>query len=204
MIGLEIPDEIKDVADGFGFNSRLPLDISSEPSNYPAIPDNKEPLRAYSAIGQGDVNATPLQMALVAAGVANGGDVPTPHLVRDVIDPGGRIVRHYEPDPMNNVMSSATAREVTEMMISVVDEGTGTAAQIPGVKVAGKTGTAQTVKGENPHTWFICFAPADNPKIAVAVLVENGGSFGSEATGGAVAAPLARQILEADRPIDKW
>ena len=74
------------------------------------------------------------------------------------------------------------------MMVAVVESGTGTAAQIPGVEVAGKTGTAQTVEGENPHTWFIRFAPADDPKIAVAVIVENGGSFGSEATGGAVAA----------------
>jgi peptidoglycan glycosyltransferase len=143
-------------------------------------------------------------MALVAAGVANGGDVPSPHLVRDVIDPTGKIARHFEPDAMGSAMSSATAQTVTEMMTAVVDEGTGTAAQIEGIKVAGKTGTAQTVEGQNPHTWFICFAPADNPKIAVAVLVENGGSFGSEATGGAVAAPLAKQILEADRPIDKW
>jgi peptidoglycan glycosyltransferase len=90
------------------------------------------------------------------------------------------------------------------MMESVVAEGTGTAAQIPGVSVAGKTGTAQTVQGQNPHTWFISFAPAQDPKIAVAVIVEHGGAFGSEATGGAVAAPIAKQILEADRSIDGW
>jgi peptidoglycan glycosyltransferase len=192
------------MANDFGFNATLPIDISSQPSTFPDVPDDQEPLRAYAAIGQGDVNATPLQMALVAAGVANGGQVPSPHLVRDIIDPSGAIVRHYEPDPIGEAMSSQTAQTVTEMMSAVVESGTGTAAQIEGVQVAGKTGTAQTVEGQNPHTWFICFAPADNPKIAVAVLVEHGGSFGSEATGGAVAAPIARAVLEADRSIDGW
>jgi peptidoglycan glycosyltransferase len=204
ILGLEIPDDVRNMAEDFGFNSRLPIDVSSQPSQFPKIPDDQEPLRAYAAIGQGDTNATPMQMALVAAGVANGGDVPTPHFVRDIIDPSGKIVRHFEPDSFQQAMSSSTASTVTEMMVGVVDEGTGTAAQIPNVKVAGKTGTAQTVEGENPHTWFICFAPADNPQIAVAVIVENGGTFGSEATGGAVAAPIARAILEADRAIDKW
>lgn len=90
------------------------------------------------------------------------------------------------------------------MMTSVVVEGTGTAAQIPGVEVAGKTGTAQTVEGASPHAWFICFAPASNPRIAVAVLVENGGELGSEATGGAVAAPIAKAVIEADRRIRQW
>jgi peptidoglycan glycosyltransferase len=204
LLGLKIPNEISTMADDFGFNSTLPIDISSQPSNFPDVPDDQEPLRAYAAIGQGDVNATPLQMALVAAGVANDGQVPSPHLVRDIIDPSGAIVRHYEPDPIGEAMSSQTAQTVTEMMTAVVESGTGTAAQIEGVQVAGKTGTAQTVEGQNPHTWFICFAPADNPKIALAVLVEHGGSFGSEATGGAVAAPIARAVLEADRSIDGW
>ncbi len=82
------------------------------------------------------------------------------------------------------------------MMVSVVDAGTGTAAQIPGIKVAGKTGTAQTTSGK-PHAWFVCFAPAANPRIVVAVVVLNGGNLGSDATGGAVAAPIAKAVLEA-------
>jgi len=86
----------------------------------------------------------------------------------------------------------------------VVDSGTGTAAQIPGVKVAGKTGTAQTVAGQAPHAWFIAFAPADAPKIAVAVLVENGGDLGSEATGGRVSAPIAQKVLVADKAMRGW
>jgi peptidoglycan glycosyltransferase len=91
------------------------------------------------------------------------------------------------------------------MMVAVVESGTGTAARMEGVQVAGKTGTAQTgIEGANPHTWFIAFAPADDPQLAVAVIVENGGSFGSEATGGAVAAPIAKALLEADRRIRGW
>jgi peptidoglycan glycosyltransferase len=142
-------------------------------------------------------------MALVAAGVANGGEVLRPRLVREVIDPTGGIVENYDPEVFTEAMSEGTAEEVTEMMVAAVETGTGTAARIEGVDVAGKTGTAQTVEGANPHTWFIAFAPADDPQIAIAVIVENGGSFGSEATGGAVAAPIARAVMLADREISR-
>jgi len=92
------------------------------------------------------------------------------------------------------------------MMTAVVqsDSGTGTAARIEGVEVAGKTGTAQTVEGAAPHAWFIAFAPVSNPQVAVAVLVENGGTLGSEATGGQVAAPIAKALIERDREIRQW
>jgi peptidoglycan glycosyltransferase len=145
-------------------------------------------------------------MALVAAAVANDGDVPRPRLVREVISPSGGIVDRCPPETIGSPMSPETADQLTDMMVSVVadPEGTGTAAALGDVAVAGKTGTAQTVEGANPHTWFICFAPADDPQIAVAVIVENGGTFGSEATGGAVAAPIARQVMEADREISGW
>jgi peptidoglycan glycosyltransferase len=105
---------------------------------------------------------------------------------------------------MSEAMSPEVASQVTEMMVAAVESGTGTAAQMPDVSVAGKTGTAQTVEGANPHTWFICFAPAENPQLAVAVIVENGGTFGSEATGGAVAAPIAKAVLEVDRELRRW
>ena len=204
MIGLEIPEEVHETAEGFGFNQELPFDIRTEVSSYPEIPEDRAPEWAKAAIGQQDVVATPLQMALVASGVANGGEVLRPRLVREIIDPTGGIVERFEPEVFSEAMSAETAEEVTRMMVAAVETGTGTAAQIPGVEVAGKTGTAQTVKGANPHTWFICFAPADDPQIAVAVIVEHGGSFGSEATGGAVAAPIARQILLADRELRQW
>ncbi len=204
IIGLEIPEEVHDKAEAFSFNEPIDFDVGTEASTFPQIEDENEPLRAFAGIGQGDVVATPLQMALVAAGIANDGQVPRPRLVREIIAPNGSVVRRFGPDVLGEAISLQTANDVTEMMVAAVEDGTGTAAQMPGIEVAGKTGTAQTVKGANPHAWFICFAPADDPKLAVAVIVENGGTFGSEATGGAVAAPIAKAILEADRSIRQW
>jgi peptidoglycan glycosyltransferase len=146
-------------------------------------------------------------MALVAAAVANGGDVPRPRLVDEVTDPAGGLVERFAPETIGTAMSPENAAELADMMVSVVQDpsGTGTAAQIPGIEVAGKTGTAQSAEGAAPHAWFISFAPADDdPKLAVAVIVENGGSAGSEATGGAVAAPIAKAVLEKDRELRDW
>lgn len=205
ILGLRRHDAILETAEEFGFNNLLPVDVGSVVSVFPQIPDESANLRAFAGIGQGDVAATPLQMALVAAGVANDGRVPRPHLAKEIIDPNAGIEERFTPETIGQPMSPQTARELTEMMVAVVESGTGTAAQMEGVQVAGKTGTAQTgVEGEAPHTWFIAFAPANDPKLAVAVIVENGGSFGSEATGGAVAAPIARAVLEADRRIRNW
>ena len=102
----------------------------------------------------------------------------------------------FGPQEFGRPISPRTASEMTQMMIGVVQSGTGTAAQIPGVTVAGKTGTAQNPSGK-PHAWFVCFAPAQHPKIVVAVLVLFGGNLGSDATGGAVAAPIAKKVMEA-------
>lgn len=204
ILGLDVPRDVYEMATRMGFNAPLPLDIRTEASTFPDIPDDDAPLRAYASIGQGDVVATPLQMALVAATIANEGELPRPRLVREILDAGGGIARRFEPENVETAMSADVARVVTQMMVAAVADGTGGAAQIPGIEVAGKTGTAQTVEGENPHTWFIAFAPANDPQLAVAVIVENGGSFGSEATGGAVAAPMARLMFEADRRIRGW
>jgi peptidoglycan glycosyltransferase len=204
IIGLEIHDDVVSTAEGFGFNHDVEFDVGAGVSTFPKISDDNAPLRAYAGIGQGDVVATPFQMALVAATVANDGKVPRPRLVQEIISPSGATVRRFGPDTWSEAISSETAAEMTRMMVQAVENGTGGAAIIPGTTVAGKTGTAQTVRGANPHTWFICFAPAENPKLAVAVIVEHGGAFGSEATGGAVAAPIAKQILEVDRAIRKW
>ncbi len=105
---------------------------------------------------------------------------------------------------MGEAMSAQNANDVKEMMVAVVESGTGTNAAIEGVEVAGKTGTAQSAEGANPHAWFISFAPADDPQLVVAVFVQNGGSFGAEATGGLVAAPMAKAVLEADRRLRDW
>lgn len=204
IIGLDIPDDVRETAESFGFNSLIDFDVGNEPSRFPDISDDNAPLRAYAGIGQGDVVATPLQMALVAAGVANNGEVPRPRLVREIISPSGSIVRSFDPETLSEAISATTADSVADMMVAAVEDGTGTAAQIPGIEVAGKTGTAQTIEGADPHAWFICFAPADDPKLAVAVIVENGGTLGSEATGGAVAAPIAKALLDVDRLIRGW
>ncbi len=155
------------------------------------------PAVALSAIGQDNVAANPLQMALVAAAIANGGVEMAPRLVTEVRDPSGRVIRRFPPREFGTPISPQTAAELTRMMVSVVQSGTGTAAQIPGVTVAGKTGTAQHGVGRPPHAWFVSFAPAENPQVVVAVIVLDGGSLGSDATGGRVAAPIAKAVMEA-------
>jgi peptidoglycan glycosyltransferase len=204
LLGLDIHDEIFQMAEGLGFNTRIPFNISTEASSFPRVPDDRQPFRAFAGIGQGDVVATPLQMALVAAAIANDGVVPRPRLVKEVIDSSGDIVSSPPEEDLGRAMSQTTADEVTQMMIAVVESGTGVNAQIEGVPVAGKTGTAQSTPGAAPHAWFISFAPADDPQLAVAVFVANGGSFGAEATGGTVAAPMAKRVLEKDREIRGW
>jgi peptidoglycan glycosyltransferase len=167
------------------------------------IPDagqfvDDQPGLAFSAIGQQSVAANPLQMALVAGAIANGGIEMRPRLVLEVRDQSGRVVKRFDPDPIGQPISALTAGELTSMMVATVERGTATAAQIPGIEVAGKTGTAQHgPAGTPPHAWFVAFAPADDPQIVVAVVVLNGGDLGSEATGGRVAAPIATAILEA-------
>jgi peptidoglycan glycosyltransferase len=203
IIGMRIHRDIVNVAEKLGFNAPLDFDVLTAASAFPEVGDDNIPFRAYQGIGQGDASATPLQMALVAAAVANDGELVRPHLVKEVIDASGDVMSRPAVET-TRVMSSDTADEVTEMMVAVVESGTGTNAQIPGEQVAGKTGTAQSLQGAAPHAWFIAFAPADDPQIAVCVFVKNGGSFGAEATGGAVAAPIAKRIIELDRDIRGW
>lgn len=145
---------------------------------------------AQIAFGQGSLLVTPLQMSLVAATIANHGTMMQPFLLSQVRTPGGRILRAYAQRGSKEVVSPSVAAQVAADMIGVVRAGTGTAAQIPGVQVAGKTGTAENPHGR-PDAWFIAFAPADRPVVAVAVIVENAG------VGGEVAAPVARQIIQA-------
>jgi peptidoglycan glycosyltransferase len=190
-------DKVRDQAEKFGLNEsdlQAPGRVARS-----VFPDElSPPQEAQAAIGQYDVRVTPLQMAMVAAGVANGGDVMRPYLVREVQGPD--LSRLSSTDPSvykSHAISREVADQLTAMMELVVNSGTGRSAQIPGVRVAGKTGTAQHAAGEAPHAWFVGFAPADDPQVAVAVVVEDGGSFGSEATGGRVAAPIARNIMRA-------
>jgi peptidoglycan glycosyltransferase len=198
-IGLKLGAErLVQQAERFGFDQTVPLEIPFASGRIPPVKDfqNALPAVAFSAIGQQSVGANPLQMALVGSAIAKGGVEMTPHLVKEIRDPSGRVIKTIRPEPWGRPISSSTANAMTQMMIKVVESGTGTAAQIPGVTVAGKTGTAETTSG-NPHAWFVSFAPAQNPKIVVAVVVLNGGSLGSEATGGQVAAPIARAVIQA-------
>ena len=183
--------------DQCGINSAPPIDLSpaAVASVGPQVGADR-PRFALAGIGQGDVFTSPLQMALIAASIGNGGTIMEPHVVKEIQNTDGKIVRTIAAKPWKTCMTPTTANAMTNMMLDVVNKGTGTAAQIDGVEVAGKTGTAQTTAGENPHAWFIAFAPANAPKYAVAVIVEHGGDFGSEATGGQLAAPIAKQVLQ--------
>ncbi|CAN5566524.1 penicillin-binding transpeptidase domain-containing protein [soil metagenome] len=195
-IGLRLGGQaLRKQAEAFGFNSSLTMPMRVTPSVFPADPN--PPQTAQSAIGQFDVAATPLQMAMVAAGVANDGVVMQPTLIAEVQAPDLTPLEVAKPTELGEAVTPQVAAQLTDMMVTVVDDGTGANAQIPGVKVAGKTGTAQAGEGVSPHVWFMAFAPADDPQIAVAVVVENGGRLGDEASGGAVAAPMAKQVLEA-------
>jgi len=199
-IGLQLgADRLLAQAVAFGWNGSLPFDAEFSEGLFPpeSVGPDRLPAVAFSAIGQQDVRANPMQMALVAGSIANGGVMMRPRLVREILDPSGRVIRSFGPDEIGRPVSPQTAAELTAMMVSVVEGGTGSAAAIPGVRVAGKTGTAQAAEGQAPHAWFVSFAPADSPQIAVAVVVLDGGDLGSEATGGAVAAPIAKQVIEA-------
>jgi peptidoglycan glycosyltransferase len=188
-------DALRAQAAKFGFGDALKVPIRVTASQVPAELNAAQ--TAQAAIGQFDVRVTPLQMAMVSAGIANKGIVMSPYLVKDTRNSDLDIIDQSKPEELSQAISPDVAAALTRMMVNVVQSGTGTPAQIPGIQVAGKTGTAQHVEDGAPHAWFTAFAPADDPKIAVAVVIENGGDAGSEATGGKVAAPIARQVIEA-------
>lgn len=196
-LGMELGDDaLREQAEKFGFGDTYLTDLPGQAeSRFPADPD--EPQTALSAIGQFDVAATPLQMAMVTAGIANGGTVMKPYLVDEVRSPDLDVLDKASPEPYRSAVSSSVARDLTQMMISVVDTGTGTTAQIPGIKVAGKTGTAQTSADRNPYAWFVSFAPADDPQVAVAVLIEDAGVARDAISGSGLAAPIAKRVMEA-------
>jgi peptidoglycan glycosyltransferase len=204
-IGLELgADRLAEQARVYGFTPEagedlIPFDIPWVSGVFPdpATFEGRDPAVALSAIGQQDVATNPLHMALVAGAIGNGGIMMRPRLVTEVRDPSGRVVAEFDPEVFSEPLSPQNAAALTAMMVSVVDAGTGTAARIPGISVAGKTGTAQHGEGEDPHAWFVSFAPAGAPQVAVAVIVLDGGSLGSEATGGQIAAPIARAVIEA-------
>ncbi len=172
----------------FGFNRDWDFDLPVKASNVPP-PNRLTPNSlAECAIGQGEVLVTPLHMAVITSVIANGGTLYRPYLVRSIKDPSGSLVKQFEPRKMGAVINPWAAALVKRGMVEAVQEGTAQAAGIPGVEVAGKTGTAENPGGK-PHAWFVAFARGKDANIAVAVVVENGGR------GGQVAAPIARKLL---------
>jgi peptidoglycan glycosyltransferase len=201
-VGLDVGgDNMSAEAQAFGFDNKPPIDLpAAAASHFPTAPDFKrllEPGIAFSSIGQQDVSATPLQMALVASAIANGGIIMTPHLMDHTSSEKGSILSRYKPSEWRTATSGATAAAVKQMMIDVARRGTATRAQIPGITVAAKTGTAQTGTANTSHAWLIAFAPAEAPKVAIAVIVESQQGTGDAATGGRVAAPIAQQVMKA-------
>jgi penicillin-binding protein A len=194
---------VLDYAKRFGFYSLPPLDLPEnervESGLYdhgrlfdPKHPDTQvDPGRL--AFGQERLAVTPLQMAMVAAAIGNHGAEMRPQIVERIVSPDGKTITHLQPDQLGRPIKRQTADELTQMMELVVTGGTGTAAAIPGVRVAGKTGTAEVGRGNIHTTWFAAFAPADAPRVAIAVVVENQ----LNGFGGTISAPIAKQVMEA-------
>ena len=184
-------------ASAFGFNKQPPLDLPRPATSiFPSVAflKTRQPFVAYSAIGQADVSATALQMALVAEGIADKGVIMAPHVMSDIRDDQGNVAERFNPRPWLQATSQQTAASVRDMMVLVTQPG-GTASDlaIPGTEVAAKTGTAQTGRNTT-DVWMICFAPAQNPKVVVAVVVPN---QPQSATGAAVSGPIAKAVLQA-------
>jgi len=210
QVGLDLGEQLATGVQNFGIETAPPpsegdtgIDppIAKSHGPIPGTFQRNQPSFMKDAIGQQDTAVTPLEMALVAESIARGGTIVDPYLVQCVKDPDDRVVKRANVSEYKRAIDQATADTMKTFMLGVVNDpnGTGGAARIPGVQVAGKTGTAETSPGSPPHAWFIEFAPADNPRYAVAVFVDHGGSnTGTDAvTGGRVAAPIAKQVMEA-------
>jgi len=202
-LGMQVgAEQLVATAEAFGFNQEIPFDLETLVSVIPeaAAFENDLPGVAQSAIGQRDVRATPLQMALLGAAVANQGEIMEPYLVQEVFNSEAQVESEASPIVWRRAVSPATAAALAELMEKAVDAGTGFRAQIQGAAVGGKTGTAE-IPGEAPDVWFVGIAQAETddvtPRIVVAVVVEDGGAGGQDATGGSVAAPIAKAVMEA-------
>ena len=206
QVGLDLGERFATGIQGFGVQTAPPTEdrsgidppIVASTGPVSGSFQRNQPKFMQDAIGQNQVLVPPLEMALVAEAIANQGVILQPHVVDCVLDPNDRVNSRVGVQQYKRAIDPATAAAMTTYMSAVVNDprGTGTAARIPNVAVAGKTGTAETAPGQNPHAWFIAFAPADHPRYAIAVLVEHGGSDSAEVTGGRVAAPIAKQVLQ--------
>ena len=195
-LAVELGDTaIREEAEKYGFNASFELPLVSTPSSYPRGLDDAQ--TALTGFGQGQVTATPLQMAMVSAGIANGGIVMNPRMVDRVLAPDLSVQQTFESTEFGRALDEDLAQEMVAMMVANVSDGAASGARIDGVDVAGKTGTAENGDSEPFTLWFTGFAPADNPRVAVAVVVENGGGRGQSGSGNTLAAPIAKQVMEA-------
>ena len=189
-------DAIRDEAKKYGFDSsfEIPLDVTA--SRYPdgALSDDQT---AQTGYGQLDVKATPLQVAMVAAGIANHGIVMNPRMVDRVVAPDLTVQQTFENTQFGRALTEQDAATMTSLMIANVSNGAASGARIEGVDVAGKTGTAEHGPGDPYTLWFTGFAPADDPTVAVAVMIEDGGGLGQSGTSNGIAAPIAKKVIEA-------
>jgi peptidoglycan glycosyltransferase len=191
-------DKLAEQAQRFGFGTDDLKGIPLNASRFTAADTQLEaPQLAQTGIGQFEVAATPLQMAMVAGAIANDGDVMKPYLVKSVRSPSLSVLEQGKPERFGQAMSSSNASKLQQMMISTVEQGTATVAQIAGIDVGAKTGTAQSTPDRPPYAWFVAFAPADNPQVAVAVVVESSDTVRDEIAGGRLAGPIARSVMEA-------
>ncbi|KNF09515.1 penicillin-binding protein A [Gottschalkia purinilytica] len=189
QIGLQLgQDRLKEVAEKYMLNKEIPFDLQVSKSTFSTKSMDKAEL-GLTSIGQGKTLVTPLNMAMVASAIANEGQMVKPILVKEVQSKDGEVIKENFTEVLSEVTSNTVAEEIKDMMVNVVKEGTGKSAKIRNVEVAGKTGTAENQTGKS-HAWFIGFAPADDPEVAVAVILENEGS-----TGGKSAAPIARNMI---------
>ena len=195
-LGIELGDAaIREQAEKFGFNHEFFIPTITEPSVYPRALDDAQ--TALTAFGQYEVRATPMQMAMVSAAIANGGIVMNPNLVDQITAPDFTPLQEFEGEEFGRAISEETANTMVGMMVNGVENGAASNARIDGVSVAGKTGTAENGESDPYTLWFTGFAPADNPQYAITVLVEDGGGLGQEGYGNLIAAPVAKQVLEA-------
>ena len=199
-------DAMLSVAEKFGFNSTYFDELQgtngkslTATSVFPS--GMNKPQTGQAGFGQFEVRSTPLQMAMVAAGIANNGSVMKPYVVDEVQSSDSEVVSSTEPKQFSQAIKASTAKEVTKLMVSTVDSGTASPAAIPGVKVAGKTGTAQSGQADvSPYAWFTSFAPAENAKVAVAVMIQSADIPRNDIGGGKYGGPIAKAVMQAVLP----